>query len=278
MSLIGIIFSIQLHAQHLFEKSFSVYFPNASKMVSYINIPAGIPISGVMEIQVTGGYNGQLNRGILTKRIDVVYVGTPTGFFSQNSEIIAASEPLAAQWAIGDFDPVNSRIPIYHLVSTANTVVVSLRFHLIHTASVASIQSGLTVGAPAIEDNSQTRSYRQFSESRIGIGTTSPEFKLDVVGTVRAHEVRVNTLKTADFVFDKNYDLPSLDSVKVYIERNKHLPGIPSASEMEKTGINVGSFQIDLLQKVEELTLHLIKATERINAQEKRIKELEEKR
>jgi len=47
--------------------------------------------------------------------------------------------------------------------------------------------------------------------------------------------------------------------------------------EKEKTGINVGNFQIDLLQKVEELTLHLIQATEKINAQEKKIKELEKR-
>lgn len=44
---------------------------------------------------------------------------------------------------------------------------------------------------------------------------------------------------------------------------------------MERDGINVGNLQIDLLQKIEELTLHLIQATERINAQERRIKELE---
>lgn len=65
---------------------------------------------------------------------------------------------------------------------------------------------------------------------------------MNVVGTVRAHEVRVNTLKTTDFVFDKEYDLPSLDSVKLFIEKNKHLTEIPSALEMEKTGINVGTF------------------------------------
>lgn len=278
IAFIMIFINFHVKAQHFFEKSFSVAFPNATKMVSYINIPAGIAIYGNIEIQLTGGYNSQLSRGVLTKRIDLVSVGTATGYLSQNSEIIAASEPLAAQWAIGDYDPVNSRIAIYHLVSTANILSVKLKFHLLHTASIENIQAGLTVATPVNEDNTQTRSFRQFNESRIGIGTKSPEYRLDVVGTVRAHEVRVNTLKTADFVFDKNYDLPSLDSVKLFIEKNKHLPGIPSAMEMEKTGLNVGAFQIDLLQKVEELTLHLIHATEKINAQEKRIKELEAKK
>ncbi|MNH34029.1 hypothetical protein D3C79_945960 [compost metagenome] len=44
---------------------------------------------------------------------------------------------------------------------------------------------------------------------------------------------------------------------------------------MEKGGINVGSLQIDLLQKVEELTLHLIRATERAELQERKIIEQE---
>jgi len=278
LSFLGLMLSVQLQAQHFFEKSFNVTFPNAAKMVSYINIPTGVNMFGNIEIQLTGGYNSQLSRGILTKRIDIVSVGTANGYLSQNSEIIAASEPMAAQWAIGDYDPINSRIPIYHLVSTSNILGIKLKFHLLQTASIENLQTGLAVATPVNEDNTQTRSFRQFNESRIGIGTSSPEFRLDVVGTIRAHEVRVNTLKTADFVFEKDYNLPSLDSVKLFIEKNKHLPGIPSALEMEKTGINVGSFQIDLLQKVEELTLHLIQATEKINAQEKRIKELEEKK
>ncbi|QRY57134.1 hypothetical protein [Sphingobacterium siyangense] len=129
--------------------------------------------------------------------------------------------------------------------------------------------------APAVEDNTATRSFRSFTESRIGIGTSSPEYKLDIVGTARAHEIRVNTQKTAGFVFDPSYQLPVLDSVKTFIQENRHLPGIPSAKQMERDGINVGNLQIDLLQKIEELTLHLIQATERINAQERRIKELE---
>ena len=39
---------------------------------------------------------------------------------------------------------------------------------------------------------------------------------------------------------------------------------------MEKEGVNIGEFQIKLLQKIEELTLYSIQ-------QEKRIKQLEEK-
>lgn len=263
-----------VRAQHFFEKSFNIAFGTGAKMVSYINIPTGNQISGNIEIQLTGGYNSQLNKGILTKRIDIVYAGTPQAYLNQSAEIVAASEPLAAQWAIGDFDPVNSRIPIYHLVSTSNTLGVKVKFHVLHTALIETLATGLVVTVPSVEDNAVMRSFRSFTESRIGIGTTSPEYKLDVVGTARAHEVRVNTQKTADFVFEPSYDLPSLDSVKAFIMENKHLPGIPSAKQMENEGINVGSLQIDLLQKIEELTLHMIQLDKANKEQKQLIEDL----
>ena len=106
------------------------------------------------------------------------------------------------------------------------------------------------------------------AEGNIGIGRSDPFYKLDVVGTIRAHEVRINSNTGADFVFDENYTLKTLDEVHNFIKTNKHLPEIPSATEMVENGVDMGEFQVKLLQKIEELTLYII-------AQDKRIKELE---
>jgi hypothetical protein len=101
----------------------------------------------------------------------------------------------------------------------------------------------------------------------IGIGTTNPTSKLTVAGDINSREVKVTVDAGADFVFEKDYNLPSLASLDTYIKENKHLPEIASAKEMQANGINLSEMNIKLLQKIEELTLYVIE-------QNKEIKEL----
>jgi len=70
-----------------------------------------------------------------------------------------------------------------------------------------------------------------------------------------------------DFVFSPSYKLPSLTETESYIYQNGHLPNVPSAKEVEKSGMDLVQMNQILLQKVEELTLHAI-------AQQKQIEEL----
>ena len=101
----------------------------------------------------------------------------------------------------------------------------------------------------------------------IGIGTFSPAYKLDVNGTIRASEIKVDLLG-ADFVFESNYKLMPLNELEKYVTENKHLPKISTAKEMQENGTDLGSLNTSLLQKIEELTLYSIE-------QDKRIVELE---
>jgi hypothetical protein len=70
-------------------------------------------------------------------------------------------------------------------------------------------------------------------------------------------------------VFESGYQLWSLSEVDRYIRANKHLPGVPSASEVVSEGVDVGQMQAKLLEKIEELTLHVIQLQSRINTLEK---------
>ncbi len=78
-------------------------------------------------------------------------------------------------------------------------------------------------------------------------------------------EIKVNgdSIVPADYVFDPSYNLMPLAEVRSFIETNRHLPGIPAGAEM-KAGLSLNTFAMQLLAKVEELTLHVIRQEEMI--------------
>ena len=96
------------------------------------------------------------------------------------------------------------------------------------------------------------------TDGNVGIGTTNPQNRLDVNGTVHAKEVKVDMAGWADFVFEKDYELPTLDEVEQHIHEKGHLPNIPNTKEVTENGLLLGESQKLLLQKIEELTLYSI--------------------
>jgi hypothetical protein len=103
--------------------------------------------------------------------------------------------------------------------------------------------------------------------SKVGIGTITPDSKLTVAGNIHAQEVKVTIDAGADFVFHEAYKLPSLDTVEIFIKKNKHLPEIASAKDMEENGILLAEMNIKLLQKIEELTLYTIEQENKLEEQ-----------
>ncbi|MNL39405.1 hypothetical protein D3C87_1616830 [compost metagenome] len=92
----------------------------------------------------------------------------------------------------------------------------------------------------------------------LGIGTESPDAKLAVNGTIHSKEVKVDISGWPDYVFKKEYDLPTLAEVEKHIAEKGHLENIPSEEEVIKNGVNLGEMNAKLLQKIEEMTLYMI--------------------
>lgn len=97
---------------------------------------------------------------------------------------------------------------------------------------------------------------------------THTNFKLSVDGKIVAKEAVIQISDWADYVFDENYQLPSLDEVKDYVAENNHLPNVPATAEMVANGLNVTETSIKQQEKIEELFLYMIQLNERVKSLE----------
>jgi hypothetical protein len=98
------------------------------------------------------------------------------------------------------------------------------------------------------------------------------DYRLFVKQGIRTEKVRVdlaNVKGWADYVFEKEYKLMPLKELEQFIVSNKHLPNVPAAEEVVKTGIDLGAMDAKLLEKIEELTLHTIEINKKNETLEK---------
>ncbi len=153
-----------------------------------------------------------------------------------------------------------------------------------------------------IWSNSNSNNYLvlQPSWGNTGIGTYTPNAKfhlngaqligsnsariatgysLSVDGKIMSEESTVlNSTSWPDYVFEDSYNLMPLEEVERRVKSEKHLPNIPSASEIDEKGINLGDMNRRLIEKVEELTLYLIELKKENKALNERLSKLEEQK
>jgi hypothetical protein len=204
------------------------------------------------------------------------YVGVGTNFTVDcNTQY---GNPRFRIRAIGTLG-INTPITVYIKVTSLNTnqsyTALSATGNDLTVSKFLPMTSDwdLYVGNVFVADGASL-AIKAIQNGNVGIGTANPTSKLTVAGNIASREVKVTVDAGADFVFEKDYDLPSLDSVDKFIKENKHLPEVASAASMQKDGINLSEMNIKLLQKIEELTLYMIEIKKENEAMKKDIRKL----
>ncbi len=124
-------------------------------------------------------------------------------------------------------------------------------------------------------DGTYKRYFTILDNGNVGIGTLNPDTKLTVKGNIHAQEVKIDlSVPAPDYVFRNDYNLKSLEEVEKFIDKNNHLPEIPSAKEFEQNGILQAEMDMNLLKKIEELTLYTIQQQKEIEELKSLVKEL----
>lgn len=151
---------------------------------------------------------------------------------------------------------------------------------------IAGGNSGLNFWKPSGSNN--VGNYYMFlaDNGKVSIGldpnaanTYNGNYKLYVGTGIMTEKVKVaikTTSDWADYVFADDYELQPLSEVKAFIEKENHLPDVPSAEEVVESGVNVAEMDALLLRKIEELTLHLIELEERNETLEQRLERVEQ--
>ena len=155
-------------------------------LVSYISF-GNNSVWGWVEVTLTDDHVGAQTTGKYTKRYQIGR-NIDAAIGHQSFEVPANIGSVVDEWNLGEFevDSNDLRIPIHRLTTFQNSVTVFVegQLHVASLDTVDNVLNSLSLSTPAVVSNSATRDYYSIMSDRVGIGTTSPTYTLDVAGNI----------------------------------------------------------------------------------------------
>jgi hypothetical protein len=172
-------------------------------------------------------------------------------------EFVSTSDP---DWSIGVWGNT-----LRILSSTDNFSSVNDEFMFTQDAFRSFSNNTKTLGEAGARWNNLYTVDGSFT-GNVAIGNTiATGYKLSVEGKIICTEMRVNLVANwPDYVLRKDYNLMPVEKLGEFIEKNGHLPNVPPAAEIEKSGMDVGEMQRLMMEKIEELSLYIIQQQQQI--------------
>ena len=248
----------------------------------YFGTPAAGPLEGV-NLQVHGVYDLCSDIGgpksQCPKASRFLMTNSNTGFHSTDGTLFTMNNfnfsivnqekkniVINTNGLILKFDGLNKRLwlgnPIFY------TDAKYAKFNVLSTG-----ENGLYIKTKTANKYGLSIETRELTDNAIqvmGVNGTTRNFSVQANGFVFARKYTTTLANIPDYVFDTNYNLMPLSNLRTYINTNKHLPNIPSATEFEKTGVDLGELNRLLLEKTEELTLYILQLEKRLSKLETR--------
>ncbi|WP_109832654.1 hypothetical protein [Reichenbachiella versicolor] len=127
-----------------------------------------------------------------------------------------------------------------------------------------------------VRNNQLTHLYVR-DDGNVGVGTLTPNHKLEIAGDVYAKSFVTSAASFPDYVFTEEYDLMELSEVETFVKKHHHLPNMPSESEVVDQGMNLNDITIQSVENIESIFLHLIKLEKEMVILKNENKKLKEK-
>jgi len=174
-----------------------VFTHDVTNEVSYINI-GNIGWYGALDVTAFGSWNYGASFGKITKSFSFYHAADATSLSTYYSEVSTVFGSISSRYSIGEveiYETNKVRIPIYKINSTDGTTL-KIKIDIFSSGYVNQMISALNITPASSGVGSSARNHVSIMTSNVGVGTTTPNVKLDVKSSVVGYPVISGTTQT----------------------------------------------------------------------------------